>query len=304
MGENIVENIKLLKSERNAIILAHYYQPSEIQELADHIGDSYYLSEIARDCKEDVIVFCGVKFMGESAKILSPNKKILMPDLDAGCAMADMIDENGILELKNKYPNAVVIGYINSTAKVKAHCDVCVTSSSALDILNNVDNDEVIFLPDENLGGYIAESFPEKKFILWEGYCKYHNNIKVSDIIHLKNKYKEALVLVHPECKKEIRDLGDYIGSTTGIIEYATNSEKKDYIIATEEGILYELNKKNPNKNFLIPGESISCIDMKKTTLNNLYETLLNMDNEVVVEETVRIKALNSLLNMHKLAEV
>lgn len=302
MMQNLIEKINELKKEKNAIILAHYYQPAVIQQLADYVGDSYYLSEIARDCKEEVIVFCGVKFMGESAKILSPNKKILMPVMDAGCPMADMANEEGILKLKEKYPNALVVCYINSTAEVKSHCDVAVTSSSALKILQNIDTNRILFIPDKNLGGYIAEKFPEKEFILWEGYCKYHDKILVSEIFDLKSQYKDARVLVHPECRSEIRNLADYIGSTSGIIDYATNSEDKDFIVATEEGILYELTMKNPNKNFYIPGGSICCNDMKKTTLQNVYETILDMKNEIYIDEKIREKALNCLLNMHRFA--
>jgi len=303
MGRNLVEEIQKLKREKNAIILAHYYQPAEIQDIADAVGDSYYLSEVARDSKKDIVVLCGVKFMAESAKILSPEKTILMPVLDAGCAMADMANEEGILQLKDKYPDACTVCYINSTATVKSHCDVAVTSSSALNILKNITNKQIIFLPDKNLGAYIAEFLPEKEFILWDGYCKYHNNIKKEDILNLKKEYKYAKVLVHPECTKEVRELGDYVGSTTGIIEYATKSDTKDFIIATEEGVLHELRKRNPNKSFFIPGGKISCIDMKKTTLQNLYDTLLNMKNEVVVDKAVAEKALSCLENMHCLAK-
>jgi quinolinate synthase len=303
MDQNLINKIQKLKKEKNAIILAHYYQPANIQQIADFVGDSYYLSEIARDSKEDVVVMCGVKFMAESAKILSPQKKILMPILDAGCKMADMVDEEGIIKLKEKYKDAYTVCYINSTAKVKSHCDVAVTSSSAIDILKNIESNQIIFLPDKNLGSYISEFFKEKEFILWEGYCKYHNDIKKEDVLKLKKEHKDAKILVHPECTKEIRSLGDYIGSTTGIINYATESEDKDFIICTEEGVLYELNKRNPNKNFFIPGGKISCTDMKKTTLQSLYDTLLNMKNEVIVDEKVAKGALTCLDNMHSLAK-
>lgn len=299
---NLKEEILKLKKERNAIILAHYYQPANIQELADVVGDSYYLSEVARDSKENVIVFCGVRFMAESTKILSPQKKVLMPVLDAGCAMADMASEEEIIKLKEKYPNAYTVCYINSSVKVKSHCDVAVTSSSALDILSNIDNEQIIFLPDKNLGGYISEFFKEKEFILWDGYCKYHNNINKDQVLNLKNKHENAKVLAHPECKKEVRDIADYVGSTSGIISYATRSESIEFIIATEEGILHELKKRNPDKKFFIPGETICCFDMKKTTLENLYDTLLNMKNEIFVEEDVAKNALKCLENMHCLA--
>ncbi|CEH34659.1 quinolinate synthase NadA [Romboutsia lituseburensis] len=300
---NLKEEILKLKKERNAIILAHYYQPANIQELADVVGDSYYLSEVARDSKENVIVFCGVRFMAESTKILSPKKKVLMPVLDAGCVMADMASEEELIKLKEKYPNASTVCYINSTAKVKSHCDVAVTSSSALNILRNIDNEQIIFLPDKNLGGYISEFFKGKEFILWDGYCKYHNNINKDQILNLKNKHENAKILVHPECKKEVRDIADYVGSTSGIISYATKSENIEFIIATEEGILHELKKRNPDKKFFIPGETICCIDMKKTTLENLYDTLLNMKNEIFVEDDVAKNALRCLENMHCLAK-
>ena len=304
MGEDLVKEILRLKKEKNAIILAHFYQPGIIQELADFVGDSYYLSEIARDCKEEVIMFCGVRFMAESAKILSPQKTVLMPCPSAGCSMADMASGKAVLELKEKYPEAYVVCYINSTGNVKAHCDVAVTSSSALKILKNIPNKQIMFLPDRNLGGYIAEFFPEKEFILWDGFCRCHNKISREDILKEKEKHKNAKVLVHPECTKEIRDLADYIGSTSGIIDYATQDSANEFIIGTEEGILHELNKKNPNKNFFIPGDRICCQDMKKTTLENLHDALLNMKNEIILDEEIRKKALRSLENMHKLGSV
>jgi len=299
MERDLVQEILKLKKEKNAIILAHFYQPGIIQELADFVGDSYYLSEIARDCKEEVIMFCGVRFMAESAKILSPQKTVLMPCASAGCSMADMANGKALVELKEKYPEAYVVCYINSTYNVKAHCDVAVTSSSALKILKNIPNKQIMFLPDRNLGGYISEFFPEKEFILWDGFCRCHNKISRDDILKEKEKHKDAKVLVHPECTKEIRDIADYIGSTSGIIDYATNNEGNEFIIGTEEGILHELNKKNPNKSFFIPGDSICCQDMKKTTLENLYESLLNMHNEIKLDEDIRVKALRSLENMH-----
>jgi len=283
------------------VILAHYYQPGQIQELADYVGDSYYLSEKARECNEQVIVFCGVRFMAESAKILSPQKKVLMPCNTAGCSMADMASKKAIIEMKNKYPDAYVVCYINSTYEVKAYCDVAVTSSSALKIIKNIPNKQILFLPDKNLGGYISEFFPEKEFILWNGFCRCHNKVNKEDILKAKEEYKDAKVLVHPECTKEIRDIADYIGSTSGIINYATNDNGQVYIVATEEGILYELNNKNPDKKFIIPGHGICCQDMKKTTVENLYECLLNMKYEITLDEEIRKKALRSLENMHKL---
>lgn len=304
MGENLINEILKLKEEKKAVILAHFYQPQEIQNLADYVGDSYYLSEIARDCKEQIIVFCGVRFMAESAKILSPEKTILMPCKSAGCSMADMASGKAVVELKEKYPEAYVVCYINSTYNVKAQCDVAVTSSSAVKILKEIPNKQIMFLPDRNLGEYISEFFPEKEFILWDGFCRCHNKISREDILNAKKEYKNAKVLVHPECPKEIREMSDYIGSTSGIIEYATKDKCSEFIIGTEEGILHELKKKNPNKKFIIPGERICCQDMKKTTLENLYDTLLNMENKVVLDENIRKKALRSLENMHILGSI
>ncbi|OPJ63142.1 quinolinate synthase NadA [Clostridium chromiireducens] len=302
MGADLVKEILKLKKEKNAVILAHYYQPGFVQELADYVGDSYYLSEVARDCTEETIMFCGVRFMAESAKILSPHKTVLMPCASAGCSMADMASGKALLELKEKYPEAYVVCYINSTANVKAHCDLAVTSSSALKILKNVPSKQIMFLPDRNLGEYISEFFPEKEFILWDGFCRCHNKISREDILKEKEKHKGAKVLVHPECTKEIRDIADYVGSTSGIIDYATKNDGNEFIIATEEGILHELKKKNPNKDFFIPGDKICCQDMKKTTLENLYDALLNGKNEMILNEDIRKKALKSLENMHILA--
>lgn len=302
MNNMLKEKILKLKKDRNAIILSHYYQRDEIQELADFVGDSYKLSEIARDCIENTIVFCGVNFMAESAKILSPHKTILLPVLDAGCPMAEMADVEEVSKLKDKHPNATVVSYINSTTEVKAISDVCVTSSSAIKIIKNLNAEEIIFLPDRNLGEYISEQFLDKNFIIWDGFCITHKKVKASDILELKELVKDVKVLVHPECEKSIRDLADFVGSTGEIINYSTLCQNKNYIIATESGILYELKKKNPNKNFYVPGKTMTCINMKKTTLEDVYNCLLNMNYEIKIEENLRVKALDSLLNMHKLS--
>lgn len=302
MSLNIREEILKLKKEKNAIILAHYYQRPEVQDIADAVGDSYNLSKIARDCSENLVVFCGVKFMAESAKILSPHKTILFPVLDAGCPMADMAEAEAVIELKKKHPNAAVVAYINSTTEVKAQVDVCVTSSSALKIINNIDKEEIIFLPDKNLGQFIAGHFPNKKFILWDGFCITHKKVKKENIDAIKNIVKDALVLVHPECEAEVREVADFLGSTGEIIRFATENSNENYIIVTEDGVLHELKKKNPNKNFYVPGKSMTCVNMKKTTLEDVYNSLVNMKNEINIEEELRAKAFNSLINMHNLA--
>lgn len=303
MRNILKDNILKLKKEKNAIILAHLYEPDEIQEIADYVGDSYYLSKIARDCEEELIIFCGVKFMGESAKVLSPQKTIILPATNAGCPMADMAEASDLKEMIEKYPNAFKVCYINSSYEVKALCDVSVTSSSALDILKNVPNKEILFLPDRNLGSYIAEFFPEKEFILWEGFCPTHERLTSQEVLKAKQEHPNVKVLVHPECNKLVRDLADYIGSTSGIINYATKCEDNEFIICTEEGILYELNKRNPNKKFYFP-ERMICPNMKKTSLEKVYDALCGKIDEVVLDKEISEKALTSLENMHKLGEM
>lgn len=299
---SLIENIIKLKKEKNALILAHYYQRPEIQDIADYVGDSYYLSKIAKESPEQLIVFCGVRFMAESAKILSPEKTILLPALDAGCPMADMAEVEALVELKKQHPNAAVVCYINSTAEVKAHCDVSVTSSNAVKILNKMNKKEIIFLPDKNLGSYLSEQMPDKKFILWPGFCITHRKVNPSNIADIKRIKPDALVLSHPECEKEVRDLSAFIGSTSEIIEYATKSNLKDFVIVTEQGVLHELKKRNPDKNFYTPGNTMTCVNMKKTTLEDVYDCLLNLSNSIEIDEEIRIKALNSLVNMHNYA--
>lgn len=303
MGYNLNQKIRKLKEEKNAIILAHYYQNGEIQDIADAVGDSYYLSKIAKNCKENVIVFCGVKFMAESAKILSPKKKVLLPVFDAGCSMADMADAKTVSKMKQEYPDAKVVCYINSTAEVKAVSDVCCTSSNAVKIINNIEEKEIIFLPDKNLGAYIQKQVPRKKIILWDGFCITHKEVTREQISKVKDMYPDIKILVHPECEMEVIELGDFVGSTGEIISYATNSDFKRYLIVTEEGVLHELKKKNPNKEFFTPTKAMICADMKKTTLEALYNSLLYSQHEIILDEDLRKKAYNSLINMHTLAK-
>lgn len=302
MTNQLSKKILKLKKEKNAIILAHLYQIPEIQEVADYVGDSYYLSQVARDAKEELIIFCGVKFMAESAKVLSPEKTVILPAPNAGCPMADMADVEDVKEMIEKYPNAFKVCYINSSYEVKALCDASVTSSSALKIMKNIPNKQILFLPDQNLGGYISEFFPEKEFILWKGFCPTHHRITSEDILKSKEEHLNVKVLSHPECSKEVRDLSDYIGSTSGIINYATECEDKEFIIATEEGVLHQLKKKNPDKKFYFP-EMMICPNMKKTTLQDVYDALDGKKEEVILDEEIRKKALTSLENMHKLGK-
>ncbi|MCI6738946.1 MAG: quinolinate synthase NadA [Intestinibacter sp.] len=302
MTNQLSEKILKLKKEKNAIILAHLYQIPEVQEIADYVGDSYYLSKVARDAKEDLIIFCGVKFMAESAKILSPNKTVILPAPDAGCPMADMAEAEDLEEKIKEYPDAFKVCYINSSYEVKALCDASVTSSSALEIMKNIPNKQILFLPDRNLGGYIAEFFPEKEFIQWKGFCPTHERVSAEDVTKLKEEHPNVKVLSHPECSKEVRDLSDYIGSTSGIIKFATECEDKEFIICTEQGVLHQLKKNNPDKEFYFP-ENMICPNMKKTTLQDVYDALTGKKEEIILDEETSKKALTALENMHKLGK-
>lgn len=296
------EEILKLKEEKNALIVAHLYQCDEIQEIADIVGDSYFLSKKAMESDKELIIFCGVKFMAESTKILSPNKKVLIPSNKTTCPMADMALVDRLEEMMEKHPNAKVVSYINSNLDIKALSDVCVTSSSAIDILNNMDTEEIIFLPDRNLGSYLSEQLPNKKFTLYQGFCPTHERIEKKEILDLKEKYPNYPVLVHPECNKEVRDLADYIGSTSELINYSTSSNADGFIVVTEEGVFYEMKLKSPNKTFIPTKTGMICPNMKKISLNDLYNCLKNEEFEVHIDEDLRVKAHRALENMHLLS--
>lgn len=297
MSEYLNEEIRKLKESKNAIILAHYYQVPEIQDAADFVGDSFELSRRAKENDADLIVFCGVKFMAESAKILSPNKKVLLPVKEAGCPMADMAAAQQIIDMKKEHPNAKVVTYVNSSVEAKAVSDVCCTSSNAIRIVKNIDAEEIIFAPDKNLGSYIQEHVPEKNIILWNGHCCVHDRISAEDVFRAKEQCDTAKVLVHPECRKEVRDLADYIGSTSGIINYARESNYDKFLIVTEEGVLHKLKKENPNKEFFsIRG--MTCKNMKKTSLDNVYWSLDENYYEINIDEEIRRKAAAALESM------
>ena len=299
----VAEEIKKRKIEKNAVILAHYYVPDEVQEIADYIGDSYYLSKIAKETSAEIIVFCGVAFMGESAAILNPDKRVLMPDITADCAMAHMVKLEKIQEMREKYENLAVVCYINSTAEIKTYSDVCVTSANAVKIVKNLTNKNIFFIPDGNLGRYVAEQVPEKNIIVNDGYCPVHKAMTMEEVKIAKEKYPKAKFLVHPECVKEVLDEADYIGSTAGIIDFAEKDDAQEYIIGTEEGVFYELQKKHPNKKFykLFPNQV--CGDMKQITLEKILEVLKKESNEIKVTEEVRKKALLPLERMLQLAK-
>lgn len=299
----IAEKIQQLKKEKNAIILAHYYVPDEVQAVADYIGDSFFLSKVARGTTADIIVLCGVSFMGESAAILNPDKKVLMPDLQADCAMAHMVELEKIAEYREMYEDLAVVCYINSTAEIKTHSDVCVTSANAVKVVKNLPNKHIFFIPDGNLGRYVKEQVPEKEILLNNGYCPIHATIQKEDVLEQKRKHPDAKFLVHPECIKEILDLADYIGSTSGIIRFVAEDGGEEYIIGTETGVFYELQKENPEKRFYTMQKAPVCADMKSITLPKVLEVLEKENHVVTVEETVRQKALLPLEKMLELAK-
>ncbi len=295
--------IEQLKKEKNAVILAHYYAPAEVQEIADYVGDSFYLAKIAKQSKADIIVFCGVYFMGESAKILNPDKKVLMPDITADCPMAHMVADGIIDEMRKKYDDLAVVCYINSTAALKCQSDVCVTSSNAVKIVKSLPNKNIFFIPDKNLGRFVAEQIPEKNIIINDGCCPIHAKITADQLITEKEKHPDALVLTHPECEPEILKMSDYIGSTADIITYAKQSDVNEFIICTEDGVKYKLVTDNPDKKFYFPNPHPCCTDMKLNKLEAVLSVLQNEDNEVIVDDTVRIGSLLPLEKMLELAK-
>lgn len=292
------ERLLQLKKERNAIILAHYYQRDEIQEVADFRGDSFLLAQKAAETDADVIVFCGVHFMGESAKILAPNKTVIIPDERAGCPMADMVNVDGLRALKAKHPNAKVVTYINSSAEIKAETDICCTSSNALKVIQSIDpNEEIIWVPDKNLGHWVAEQ-TGRDLIIWEGYCNTHDMLTVKDVEEMKAKHPNAQFVVHPECRPEVVALGDYVGSTTGIIKYCRESDCQEFIVGTEDGTGYQLRKDSPDKTFHFASKFLVCPNMKVNNLKKLVKCLETMQPQIYVPPHVADKARQSLERM------
>ncbi|MEA3490043.1 MAG: quinolinate synthase NadA [Candidatus Omnitrophota bacterium] len=296
--EHLTRKILELKKERGALIVAHNYQRDEIQEIADLTGDSYALARKVAETKEKVVVFCGVKFMAESAYMLSPDKKVLLPVEEAGCPLADMITVDKLRKKKAEYPEAAVVAYVNSSAAVKAESDICCTSSNAVQIVNTLKEDKVIFVPDKNLGRYVREQVPEKDIILWDGYCIVHMRLTREEVLKTKELHPEAEFMAHPECRKEVLELADYIGSTAGMIKYVKECPRKEFIIGTEMGIIYKLRRDNPGKKFYIPTDQFICANMKLTTLGWLARSLEKMVYKVVVPEEISAKARKALERM------
>lgn len=297
----IREEIEQLKKEKNAVILAHYYVRPEVQEIADYIGDSFYLSKVAVGLKEQTIVFCGVSFMGESAKVLNPDKTVLMPDIHADCAMAHMADPETIWRVREKYEDVAVVCYINSTAELKRYSDVCVTSANAVQIVKALPNRNIFFIPDRNLAHFVAEQAPEKHFIFNEGFCPVHENIQTDQIRKAKEEHPDAEVLTHPECTREVLEMSDYVGSTSGIIKYAGESGADEFIICTETGVRAELEKRYPDKKFYFTDAAPVCEDMKLITLEKILHVLQTGENEVILDEGLRAGSEKPLKEMLKL---
>jgi len=302
LGRKLLEErIKKLKKEKNAVILAHNYQPPEIQDIADFVGDSLELSRKAASVDAEVIVFCGVYFMAETANILSPEKVTLLPDIYAGCQLADMITVQALREKKKEYPGAAVVCYVNSPAAVKAESDICCTSANALAVVNSLkDFDKIIFVPDKNLGSYVA-SKTSKEIILWDGYCPTHNDIEVGQIAKLKENYPHAVFMAHPECRPEVLALADEVLGTSDMLKFASKSSANEIIVGTEEGMVYRLQKDNPEKKF-IKIERAICKDMKIITLDKIEKSLKNLEPKVVVPNEVRVKAKESVNRMMKIS--
>jgi len=298
MSTSIIEKIQTLKEQRNAVILAHNYQPGEIQDIADFTGDSLGLSIQASQTDADVIVFCGVLFMAETAAILSPKKTVLLPEKGAGCPMADMINAQQLQELKDKYPEALVVCYVNSTAEVKALSDYCCTSGNALELVQTLPRErDIIFVPDKNLGGFIAER-TGIEMILWPGYCSSHVRIVPADIEAARKAHPNASVLAHPECNPDVRALADELMSTGGMLKFAKTSDVNEFIIATENGIIYSLQKQNPDKYFYPASEKAICPNMKKISLEKVLWAMEDMQYQIEVPEPICSRARRSLDRM------
>jgi len=298
--ELFIERINKLKAKKKAVILAHNYQFPEIQEIADFLGDSLELSRISRDLNAPLIVFCGVRFMAETAKILSPDKKVLLPVSDAGCPLADMVEPEQLMQLKKKHPDAWVVSYVNTSAEIKALSDVCCTSANAVKVVSNIPAKKIIFTPDKNLGWWVKKNVPEKEIIIWEGFCYVHEQFTLHDLEEARKNLPEAEVIVHPECRSEILERADFVLSTSGMLKQARRSKAQKIIIGTEEGLIHRLRRENPAKEFYSLGAARVCLNMKKTTLNEVYQSLdkevcpIDLDKQIIDKARVALERMIS----------
>lgn len=291
------EKIAKLKKELNAIIVAHNYQRPEVQDIADFTGDSLELAQKCVGTRAEIIVFCGVRFMAETAAILNPSSTVLLSHSDAGCPLADMIDVDTLRRWKQKYPKAAVVAYVNTTAAIKAESDICCTSANGIKVVNTMSNEEILFIPDQNLGHYVSTK-TDKKMILYPGFCHTHAKVTAEEVKLAKQRYPRAKVLVHPECRPEVINLADAALSTSQMLRYAKQSNDKVFLIGTEEGTLHPLRKQNPEKEFHIMTSNFICADMKKTTLETVMETMEKRSNVVTVPEEIRIRAKQAIDRM------
>jgi quinolinate synthetase complex, A subunit len=303
-NEKIISEINKLRKEKNAVIMAHYYQTPEIQDIADFIGDSLALAQETEKTSADIIVLCGVHFMGETAKILNPAKKVLIPDLNAGCSLADSCPAQEFEQFVNAHSDYMVITYVNTTAAVKALSDITVTSTNAQKIVESLPQDaKLIFGPDKNLGDYI-NSQTGRSMLLWDGACHVHEQFSLEKLINLKSQYPDAVVLAHPECKKPVLMLADFVGSTAALLNYTSKSEKNRFLVATESGILHQMQKSSPQKEFIpVPPDDSTCACnecnfMRLNTLEKLRDCLLNETPEIIIDEEIRVKAVKPIKRM------
>jgi quinolinate synthase len=294
---SLTEGIVKLKREKNALILAHNYQLGEVQDIADYVGDSLELSQIAAKSTAEVIVFCGVRFMAETAAILCPDRVVLLPDMNSGCLLADMVTAEQLRQKKKELTQAIVVCYVNSPAEVKAEADICCTSANAVKILKSLNSNEILFVPDQYLGHY-ASTKTDKDIILWSGYCPTHTRIRREDILRLKSAYPDAKVVVHPECRPEVIAIADEVYGTGGMVQYAHQADVKELIVGTEIGIIHRLRKENPNKRFIPASEQAICPDMKLITLEKVWYSLRDMRPQIQVEEMIRHRARTAIDRM------
>ncbi len=295
---NIIEKIKALKTQKNAIVLAHCYQPVEVDEVADYVGDSLYLSQVASKTDADIIVFAGVYFMAQTAKLLSPDKKVLLPQIEAGCRMADMLSHRQLKEFMAQHPSLPTVCYVNSTAEVKAECDICCTSSNAEKIVKSLGKSKILFVPDTYLGKWVEKQLGNVEVITYPGFCPTHLQIRPQDIENARKKYPNALVLAHPECHMSVSSIADFVGATSGIMNYVSKSKNKEFIIATEQGVVDRLTRDYPNKKIIPIKNNIVCPNMKMTSLEDILYVLETEENEIFVEKEIAKKAVNCLNRM------
>lgn len=287
---NMIDKIKTLKKQKNAIVLAHCYQPVEIDLVADYVGDSLSLSQIAANTDAEIIIFAGVYFMAQTAKLLSPNKKVLLPQIEAGCRMADMLSHRQLKEFMSKHPSLPTVCYVNSTAEVKAECDICCTSSNAEKIVKSLGVSKVLFVPDTYLGKWVEKQLGNVEVITYPGFCPTHLQIRPVDIENARKKYPDALVLAHPECHMSVSSIADYVGSTTGIMKFVERNKNKTFVIATEQGVIDRLKRDYPNKNIIPIKSNIVCPNMKMTSLEDILHVLETEENEIFVNSDIAQK--------------